>query len=237
MKKAIIGLMPLWDSEKNSYWMIPGYEEGIMTVGGIPVILPMTKDIAALEQLEDVCDGFLFTGGQDVSPLLYGEEKLPECGEICETRDFMEKKILAYAIKHDKAVLGICRGIQIINAALGGTLYQDLPSQFKSSCSHHQTPPYDKPVHSVSLQENTPLMELVNKKSIRVNSYHHQAVKDLAKELTVMAYSEDALVEAIYMPSRKFIWAVQWHPELSYKSDDDSKKIFRAFVQAAESHV
>lgn len=78
-------------------------------------------------------------------------------------------------------------------------------------------------------------MELVKKKNIMVNSYHHQAVKDLAKELTVMAYSEDALVEAAYMPLRKFIWAVQWHPELSYKSDDDSKKIFRAFVQAAES--
>ena len=142
----------------------------------------------------------------------------------------MERLVLEDAMKKDKPILGICRGIQMINALLGGTLYQDLPTQHPSDIDHHQTPPYDVPVHDVIIKKDSPLYECLGSDRISVNSYHHQAVKDVAPCLEVMAESEDGIVEALYKPSYSFLWAVQWHPEFSYKKDGNSRKIFKAFV-------
>ena len=128
-------------------------------------------------------------------------------------------------------VLGICRGIQLINALMGGTLYQDLPTEYSSQTEHHQSPPYDVPCHEVRIVEGSPLFLLLGKSTIGVNSYHHQAVKRLAEGLSPMAYSEDGLVEAVQAQGKRFIWAVQWHPEFSYMKDADSRKIFREFVR------
>ena len=123
MEKPIIGVTPLWDEEKKSYWMLPGYLEGVKEAGAIPVILPLTTNGADIAQLVDLCDGFLFTGGQDVDPQLYGEAMEPFCGELCPARDALEQELLRQALERDKPILGICRGIQFLNAALGGTLY------------------------------------------------------------------------------------------------------------------
>ena len=133
----------------------------------------------------------------------------------------------------DKPVLGICRGIQFINAALGGTLYQDLPAQHPSEVNHHQSPPYDVPVHDVSIMESSPLYVCLGTEHLSVNSYHHQAVNKIAPGLVSMAVSSDALVEALYKPDQRFLWAVQWHPEFSWQTDHNSRKIFGAFVSAA----
>lgn len=230
--KPIIGVMPLWDDEKESIWMLPGYMEGIKEAGGLPFIFPMTDDEEDIEQLCNICDGFLFTGGHDVSTDLYLEDPVLGMVDSCRARDDMELKVLDIAVKQDKAVLGICRGIQFINAALGGTLYQDLPSQRPSAVEHHMTAPYDRPVHKVSIVKNTPLYELIKLDELGVNSYHHQAVKVLSSKLSVMAESEDGLTEAVYMPGKKYIWAVQWHPEFSYKVDKNSRKIFKSFADA-----
>lgn len=233
MNRPIIGVMPLIDYERSSYWLVPGYMQGIIEAGGIPVMLPLTDDIQILNQISEKCGGFLFTGGQDVSPELYGEEPLPQCGESSSERDSMEKIILNRAIKLDKPVLGICRGIQLINAVLGGTLYQDLPSQMNSDLEHHQKPPYDKPIHNVAIIKSTPLHALLETDILAVNSYHHQAVKDLSDNLLPMAKATDGVIEALYMPNKKFIWGIQWHPEFSHSSDSASKKIFLKFVNAA----
>ncbi|MDO5540432.1 MAG: gamma-glutamyl-gamma-aminobutyrate hydrolase family protein [Eubacteriales bacterium] len=230
MKRPLIGLIPLYDEEKESLWMLPGYMDGIIEAGGIPIMLPLTKDDQMLSQLVGQCDGFLFTGGHDVSPDLYNEVPVKECGACCKERDIMEKKLFGMALKADKPVLGICRGIQFINAVLGGSLYQDLPTQHPSELEHHQTPPYDISIHKVKIVENTPLHELLNIRELDVNSYHHQAIKKLSTHLTAMAYSTDDLVEAVYMKDKKFVWAVQWHPEFSHKSDQNSKRIFKKFV-------
>lgn len=232
MKKPIIGVLPLVDSGRDSLWMLPGYFNGIIAAGGVPVMLPLSTDREILSQLADTYDGFLFTGGQDVSPALYGEDILPECGEISQPLDEMESILLTDLIRRDKPVLGICRGIQFINAALGGTLYQDIPSQKPSDTEHHQSPPYDIPIHSVTISGGTPLHALLDRSEIRVNSYHHQAVKKLSPKLLPMAYSEDGLVEGVYMPDKKYIMAVQWHPELSFLSDNNSMLIFRSFIEA-----
>ena len=230
--KPLIGVMPLWDDDKESVWMLPGYLEGIRQAGGIPVILPFTSENDELEQLAKICDGFLFTGGHDVSPELYSEKPVDDSVICCKDRDEMESWYLKYAISSDKPLLGICRGIQFINAALGGTLYQDLPTQHPSEIDHHQKPPYDIPVHIVSIVKDSPLGKLLDTEQLSVNSYHHQAVKDLSPRLKAMAISTDGLIEAVFMPEHRFLWAVQWHPEFSYLTDINSRKIFKAFIDS-----
>jgi len=229
--KKVIGVMPLYDDEKDSYWMIPGYMQMLEAQGAIPLMLPLTQEREELDYFLDTCDGFVLTGGQDVSPELYNEKAGKLCGTPCPTRDAMESYMLKRAIDEDKAVLGICRGIQFMNVCLGGTLYQDLPTEHPSSIEHHVTPPYDRTVHDVSIRRDTLLHDIINADTIGVNSYHHQAVKDLAGSLTAMAVSPDGLVEAVCMPDKKFVVGLQWHPELSYRSDENSKKIITAFLQ------
>ena len=234
--KPVIGLIPLIDEERESYWMLPGYMTGISRAGGIPVMLPLEMDDNDIRQAAASLDGFLFTGGHDVSPSLYNEEKLPECGSVCLERDHLEQRLFVCARKMDKPVLGICRGIQMINVLLGGTLYQDLPSQTNSNVEHHGKPPYDRPVHKISVIPGTPLFERCGS-TMNVNSYHHQAIKTLAEGLTVMAYAEDNIVEAVYDRAAQFLWAVQFHPEFAYLTDPDCLKIFEAFVTACNKSV
>ncbi|MDR0322733.1 MAG: gamma-glutamyl-gamma-aminobutyrate hydrolase family protein [Treponema sp.] len=234
MSKPLIGVVPLWDEEKDSLWMLPGYMDGIEQAGGLPVMLPLTTDRSSLEQICRTVDGLLFTGGQDVAPSLYREEKTKYCGEICPQRDKMEAVLLSlFVMEMDKPAFGICRGIQFFNALLGGTLYQDLPAQFKGApkLHHHQKKPYDKPSHKVKIKTGSPLHILLGADEIDVNSCHHQGVKELSKELVCMATAEDGLVEAVFVPGRRFAWAVQWHPEYSL-NDEYSQKLFLSFVNA-----
>ena len=229
--KPIIGIVPLVDQEKESLWMLPGYMEGIMEAGGIPVILPLTSDADVIAQLSDTVQGILLTGGHDVDPGLYGEERMPECGASCKERDEMEAGLLKQALEKNMPILGICRGIQFLNVYLGGTLYQDLVKQRPSNVEHHQKPPYDVPIHDIDLLEDGSLFQLLNTKKLSVNSYHHQAIKRKADALKAMAVSEDGIVEAVEMTDKKFVWALQWHPEFSHKTDEDSRKIFEEFVK------
>ena len=229
-KRPVIGVVPLYDIQRDSLWMIPGYLDGIAAAGGIPVVLPLTEDEQVLGQLANDVDGFLMTGGQDVSPALYGEERLDSCGETLPVRDGMESRLFQLCLERDVPVLGICRGIQLMNVLLGGTRYQDLPSQRPTQTEHHMSPPYDRPVHQVEICKGTPLFDLIQTERMDVNSYHHQAVRDKAPALQTMAVSEDGLIEAVCLPERPFVWAVQWHPELSWRTDEKSRRIFEAFV-------
>ena len=145
MKKPLIGIVPLIDRQRESYWMLPGYMLGIEEAGGLPVMLPLTRDERELGQLTDTVDGFLFAGGQDVSPRFYNAPRSPFCGESCEERDEMEKILLSLATERDKPILGICRGIQFLNAATGGDLYQDLPSERPTGVTHCQARPMTAP--------------------------------------------------------------------------------------------
>ena len=229
--KPVIGIVPLVDQEKESLWMLPGYMEGIMEAGGIPVILPLTSDADVIAQLLGTIQGVLLTGGHDIDPSLYGEERRPECGESCKERDEMETELLKQALEKNIPILGICRGIQFLNVHLGGTLYQDLVKQRPSTVEHHQKPPYDIPIHDVEILEDGSLYRVLNTKKLSVNSYHHQAIKRKADTLKSMVVSEDGIVEAVEMTDKKFVWAVQWHPEFSHKTDANSRKIFEEFVK------
>ena len=209
--KKVIGVMPLWDEEKNSIWMLPGYMEGIKQAGGLPFIFPFSEDEDEVSTLMEMCDGILFTGGHDISPDIYHEKPLEGLGSFCEKRDIMESIVLKQALEADKPILGICRGIQFINASLGGTLYQDLKLQHPSGVEHHQQAPYDVPAHDVILIEDTPLQK---------------------SDLKAMAVSPDGITEAVYMPGKKFLWAVQWHPEFLFHNDINSRQIFFAFINS-----
>ena len=236
MKKPLIGVLPLYDKGKDSYWMLPGYMKGIEDAGGIPVMLPLTSDIEVILTLANTFDGFLFTGGHDLNPELYGEKRETICGELCDERDIMEILLFEQVRALDKPALGICRGLQLFNVVLGGTLYQDLPTQRRteSKIEHKQEPPYTKPVHSVYIENGTPFYKILHTESLMVNSYHHQGIKKLSEHLLAVAKAEDGLIEAVIMPQKKFILAIQWHPEFSYKLDDYNFKIFLEFVRVCE---
>lgn len=227
-----IGIIPLFDEEKDSYWLVPDYMKMLEQQGGIPLMLPLTTNPTVLDYFLSICDGFLLTGGHDVSPSLYGEETSLLCGDICEMRDEMETYLLKQCVKKDKSVLGICRGIQLMNACYEGTLYQDLPSEYESSVEHHMTPPYDRAAHMVTIQKPSMLYDLFQTETIGVNSYHHQAIKTLSPFFSEMARSEDGLIEAISMPGKKFIVGVQWHPEFFYKKDSCCQLLVKAFVES-----
>lgn len=233
LANPLIGITPLVDIERESYWMLPGYMQAVSAAGGTPVMLPLTDDAGTLEQLTDLCDGMLFSGGHDVSPALYGARPIPQCGTVSSERDAMESKLLQLALERDKPVLGVCRGLQFMNAALGGTLYQDLPTERPGAIDHDMQPPYDRPQHRVSVIDGTPLHALLGADALGVNSRHHQAINRLASALQPMAISEDGLVEAAWMPGKRFVWGVQWHPEHAWRTDAPCRAIVGALIRAS----
>lgn len=228
----VIGLIPLYDDGKESYWMLPGYMKVLEKCGALPVMLPLTSDEMILKQAFGMCDGLLLTGGHDVGPYVYGKEASKECGIPCKARDEMESILFGYALEMDKPVLGICRGIQFMNAYLGGDLYQDLPTEYDCKVEHHMEPPYDRAAHKVEVLEGSLLADIIGAGIHEVNSYHHQAVKELAEPLKTMAVSEDGLIEAVSVKDKKFMVGVQWHPEFSYEVNEKSVKLIQAFVGA-----
>ncbi|MGN1281478.1 MAG: gamma-glutamyl-gamma-aminobutyrate hydrolase family protein [Succinivibrio sp.] len=234
-KKPLIGLLPLYDESLDSIWMLPGYQNGVHMAGADTVILPYTKDCDEIRRLCRLCDGFLFTGGQDVDPALYHEQKLAQCGEISETLDILTKAVFDYATDKDRAVLGICRGCQIINVLFGGSLYQDLYSQRKEvpgAIDHHQNKPYSSTSHKVTVTDKSYLKSLLNTDVLEVNSIHHQAIKDLGSGLMVNAVSEDGLVEAVKADGFRYIFGVQWHPEYDFHKNHFSSLIFKDFIKS-----
>lgn len=232
--KPVIGVIPLYDEDKSSLWMLPGYMDAIRLAGGIPVILPLKLEESDFPRISSCFQGYLLTGGHDVTPDLYHAKRMSYCGETNADRDKLESMVFKEAYKKDIPVLGICRGIQLINALLGGSLYQDLEKEYEhSTVEHHMEAPYNRTVHNISIMEGTPLHRLWNRTTKAVNSYHHQAVKNLGKGLDVMSYAEDGLIEGIYAPDKTFLWGIQWHPEFIYKEDEEQLNIFRSFIQAS----
>lgn len=232
MSKKIIAVVPLWDDEKQSIWMLPEYMESVKESGGLPIILPLTCCEEDIIELFEKCDGLLMTGGQDVSPALFNERRHPRCGAACEARDIMETVLYKRSVSEDKPVLGICRGIQLINVIEGGTLYQHIPYEYETNVEHVMKPPYTDVVHYVNIEEGTLLYDIIGEKRSGVNSFHHQAVKNLGNNLKINAISQDGLIEAVQREGNRFIMAVQWHPEYSFNTDINSRKIFKAFIDA-----
>ncbi len=242
--RPVIALTPYHNTEKDELYMRPAYLKAITCAGGIPVILPMDITGKDVSRLVNLFDAFLFCGGPDVHPFYIREETHIHCGNVSARRDKMELTLLHTVMDRKKPVLGICRGIQLINIALGGDIYQDITSQFSSKfpIAHAQPFAYEIPSHNVTIAADSMLAQIcdthISKKqkilTLPVNSMHHQAIRRVAPGLTVSAYAPDGLAEAIENPEYPaFFLAVQWHPEYLWDQSTADALIFQKFVDAA----
>lgn len=210
------------------------YIEAIKNAGGIPVIIPIHDSLETNIELIDKLDGVLMSGGNDLDPGFYGEFVTKEVGILSPKRDTVEIEMIKYIIeKTNKPLLGICRGLQVLNVACGGTLYQDLK---KSNLNDHSitSSPLNHPIHKIEIKEESVLLKSIfDKKIIGVNSYHHQAVKGVGKDLIVTAESEDGIIEALEFNGEQFILGLQWHPEMMFDSKIQ-QRVFEKFVSECE---
>ncbi len=231
----IIGLTPACQASSGDT-LIPrlyanrDYWDAVLRAGALPVLLPLTADTAVLDAMVDAVDGFVFCGGADVSPSVYGEDKLPCCGENAPERDFLEIYLLKKAMEHQKPFLAICRGMQLFSCARGGTMYQDIGLQFSDQLFH---PDYDRPwdlVHTARVTPGTRLFDVVGREEIGVNSRHHQGIKVLGADLVPNAYAPDGFLEGIELPGEVFQLGVQWHPETLAAAQPEEQALFDALV-------
>ena len=234
----VIGVVPRYDFEWTGLAISDGYLSGLLEAGAIPIVLPAIHDSVAIKRLVASCDGFLIPGGQDIDPGRYGKRRKPHTHRSATARDLMEDALIRAAIAADKPVLGVCRGMQSLNVALGGTLHQDIHTEHsRDSLPHVQGRPFDMPAHMVDVVEGTKLAECVGAPRLGVNTIHHQSIAELGEGLIVSAVSpDDGVVEGVEMPGKRFVVGVQWHPEHMWRTRPHSKRLFSAFVEAARGN-
>ncbi|MBR6028626.1 MAG: gamma-glutamyl-gamma-aminobutyrate hydrolase family protein [Clostridia bacterium] len=234
MFRPLIGVLPGYDPVRHRYSIHQGCMDGVSAVGGLPALLPVTADEGLLAAYISRFDGFLFSGGGDIDPAYFGEKPIPGLGEVNVERDACEIPLARLlAGRKDKPVLAICRGCQVLNVALGGSLYQDLPSQMPGALRHRQAEEEDQPSHSVAIRTESLLFRVTGQAELRVNSLHHQAVKTPGAGMTVSALAPDGVAEAVELAGHPFYLGVQWHPERMWEHDPPSLALFRALVRAA----
>ena len=211
------------------------YSQAVEENGGLPLLIPYTESFETVSSLLELCDGLLVPGGIDVAPSFYGEAPDDHLGEVDTVLDKAELFGLQFALSNHMPVFGICRGLQIINVFCGGTLYQDLPSQFQGRLlTHSQTLSRSEVAHPVNIQKDSMLRLLLGRDIVSVNSMHHQAVKEPGHFLSVSARAEDGVIEAVEHENGNW-FAVQWHPEeLMYMPE--MKRLFVRFISLSTEY-
>ena len=231
MSKPIIGITPNFSFKERTYSIAETYVESIKKAGGIPLLIPHAPEDAV--QLAPRLDGLLISGGPDLEPAYFGETPSPKVGSICPERDESEMALLKAFVAVGKPILGICRGVQALNVGLGGTLYQDLGSDYEGKViKHNQDAPRWYFGHKATLVAGSKLAGILGETEIGVNSFHHQAVKDIAPGFVAVAHAPDGVIEAIEKPDHPFCLGVQWHPEGMFALTTYYDKLFAAFVAA-----
>lgn len=213
------------------------YIRAIQRVGGTPVVIPPTNTAADWETLLAHLDGLLLSGGEDIDATLYGEATEPWMGQVDVERDFSELGLTRAWLATDRPLLAICRGNQVLNVALGGTLYQDIAAHIPNALDHAYvaTQPMETIAHSVVLDAGSRLAAILGGTAFDVNSAHHQALKTIGDRLVVTGYAPDGVIEAVEIPTYPFCISVQWHPEAMVKTSPTMWPLFEAFVQASGS--
>ncbi|HSF67615.1 MAG TPA: gamma-glutamyl-gamma-aminobutyrate hydrolase family protein [Nitrospiraceae bacterium] len=242
--KPIIGVTPdfnagnrkEWGGREPTYFLRARYIRAIEELGGIPLVLPLVADRAARRRLLKQINGLLLTGsGPDLPPSLYGERQRYPFELVSERRASFELDIVNLARQSDVPLLGICGGMQAMNVACGGSLFQDISSQISVPLQHRQSTPATNFSHTVTITPGSLLRRIVRSVSMRVNSSHHQSVKVVAPSLIASAVASDGIVEAIEYPAHPFFLGIQWHPEFLFDRHPLHRRLFEAFLRAARA--
>ena len=206
------------------------YINAITESKGIPIIIPILKNYDHIERYLDIVDGIVFTGGEDLSPLLFNEEPIRKLGDVDMDRDLTEMYLFEKAYERGIPILGICRGAQLINIALGGSVYQDIYSQIDHVIGHSYPNNLQNGHHTISIEKDSLMFQIFNKEKLVVNSWHHQSINKLGRNLKITATTTDGIVEAIESTNEKFVLGLQWHPESMLVKDQEFLKPYTYFV-------
>lgn len=231
--KPVIGITMSYDFEKSISTLKDDYYDAIIQSGGVPVLIPVTDNKSVWSEYLNLCDGIILAGGPDIDAAYFGKENMPYAHEISPVRDSMEIFLAKEAIDHNKPMLGICRGCQVMNIAAGGSIFQDIYFESdnpKNLLKHSQEAPRWFQIHEISISEATCLHRIFGKNTLKVNSFHHQAVSEVAPQFIINACSGDGIIESISYEGKKFVLGVQWHPENLWRRDRDHLKLFERFV-------
>jgi putative glutamine amidotransferase len=212
------------------------YISAVRAAGGLPVLIPSDTPPEDAPALLATFDGLLLTGGGDIAPERYGGQPHPAIYGLRPSRDALELALVQEAIARRKPFFGICRGIQVLNVAMGGTLYEDLPTQYPNALRHRSDVKTEREMlaHGVRLAADSRLARLFGTERLEVNSLHHQGIRTVAPDLKATGWADDGLVEVLEVPHHPFGLAVQWHPEWLYQKYPQHLAVFRALVEAAQ---
>lgn len=235
--KPVIGITTFNEhKEQRQYNSVDcNYINSIILAGGLPVLLPIIDNKEDIKEYLNNIDGLIFSGGEDILPAIYGENPINELRAISTKRDSFEIELFKLAYDMDKPILGICRGIQLINVASGGTLYQDIYTQRENTLGHSPTKiERNSLYHFIDIEKGSKLSDIFNEEKIMVNSFHHQSVKNVSQEFKITARSYDGIIEAIEAKNKKFVVGVQWHPEALVINHKEFAKLFEQLIDAAK---
>ena len=233
-EKPLIGISLGYSDKKNS--VNNTYINSVLMNGGVPYLIPVTDDVEVLRQIVAQLDGIIFTGGEDFAPAYYGKEEHEKLGEVNVTRDTYDLTLFKLATDRNIPTLGICRGLQLINVGMGGTLYQDLPAEKPSDINHRQQEEGTVPTHGVSVVEGSMMHQILGEKDIQVNTFHHQAIDKLAPGLKIVGWSNDSVPELIEAYPHRQIIGTQFHPEIFTANGDALMgKLFKFLVNKADT--
>jgi putative glutamine amidotransferase len=237
-RKPIIGITMRLELETDRFYLGRDYSEALEALGAIPYHISLIPKSDYLSEIVKSVDGILLPGSDtDVDPLIFGEEPRPNLKKIIPEKENTDLMVLAEAENLNKSVLGICFGMQVLNVSRGGTLLQDIETDIENCVKHEQGKPLARNSHSIEIESESLLSRLItNGNNVRVNSHHHQAVGKVGKNLKSTAWAKDGVIECVEDTREdRFVLGVQWHPELSWKTDTLSKNIFESFISACKN--
>lgn len=243
MKKPIIGISTSFYTVESGVfsgmeraYVNKDYVDAVEKAGGVPLLLPSVENTDSVLRLTELCDGFIFSGGIDVNPLLFNRPPHPALGQVNTRMDRAHLLLVRTALQTGKPILAICRGHQLLNIACGGTLYQDLSEMPGAVFRHSQLAPRADEAHMVTIVKDSILGKLFGE-SLAVNSFHHQTICDLGAGLRPIATAGDGVIEAVELTGRPFVVGIQWHPEMSLTQSDTMLPVFKAFTEASTLKV
>ena len=231
-----IGIPMRIELATDRFYLSRYYSEAVEAAGGAPVHISLIPNVDYVDAVVDGLDGILLPGSDsDVDPLRYGQQPHPELGSVHTIKDETDLLVIEAAERRELPIFAICFGMQVLNVSRGGTLIQDIRSQVKDAIKHEQGVPRDRPSHRARLADGTKLSSIAGTLDAAVNSHHHQAIESLGANLVATAWATDGVIEAIEDPRPdRFIVAVQWHPELGWRDDVLSQRLFESFVNQAK---